>query len=335
MLLFLTKPIQRIKYSTNKDMKIASKMALFREPNKPAKQQKDPASQSKRHITQSKEDLLPQRTSYTSNPVIIPPHFLINRTYDTQPTTVHRIDFAQTPLKGYAGKYAVILDNVLSPSECTQLLQLAEASAPTGSDGRPWKPALVNVGGDYEMRADDYRKSERIIWDQQDLVNHIVDRCFAADDGVVGRELAAIDHSEQLLGAHAAEYQVWRFTRGNERMRFLRYEPGMFFDRHCDGSYESLEDKESGKPYERTHYTLHLYLNGDGVEGGETTFWRPTSHHGGEERVDVKAVRGRVLIFQHRGLLHSGEEVTKGEKFTVRTDLLYERIDNVLLGSGR
>ena len=77
-----------------------------------------------------------------------------------------------------------------------------------------------------------------------------------------------------LSSQRAAEYQKWAFTRGNERMRFLRYEKGGFFGRHADGSYESLEDKDKGKPYERTLYTLHLYLNGDGVSGGETTFWR-------------------------------------------------------------
>ena len=41
---------------------------------------------------------------------------------------------------------------------------------------------------------------------------------------------------------------------------------------------------------------------------------------------DVKPVVGRVLIFQHRGLIHSGGEVTSGEKFTMRTDLMYERM---------
>lgn len=32
----------------------------------------------------------------------------------------------------------------------------------------------------------------------------------------------------------------------------------------------------------------------------------------------------RILIFQHQWLIHSGEEVTKGEKYTVRTDFMYE-----------
>jgi len=32
---------------------------------------------------------------------------------------------------------------------------------------------------------------------------------------------------------------------------------------------------------------------------------------------------GRVLLFQHRNLLHSGDDVVSGTKLTVRTDLMY------------
>lgn len=279
-----------------------------------------------------------QQTSYTSKEVPIPSEFLVDSAHDSQPITVHRIDFSQTPLPKYTGAYAVVLENVLSPSECTRLLALAEQSAVEGEDGKVWKQALVNVGGNNEMLADDYRKSERIIWDQQDLVNRIVKRCMDADGGSVGRDLENIEQSNQLLGPRGARYQRWKFTRGNERMRFLRYEKGMFFQRHCDGSYESPENTEEGKPYERTHYTLHLYLNGDGVEGGETTFWGPqfgAAQQSEQKRVDVKAMMGRVLIFQHQGLIHSGEEVQAGVKFTMRTDLLYKRVDDVDQGAGR
>ena len=41
--------------------------------------------------------------------------------------------------------------------------------------------------------------------------------------------------------------------------------------------------------------------------------------------MDVTPKVGRVLLFQQRMLWHSGEEVTKGLKYTLRTDLLYEK----------
>jgi len=33
---------------------------------------------------------------------------------------------------------------------------------------------------------------------------------------------------------------------------------------------------------------------------------------------------GRILVFQHRKLLHSGDDVVSGIKYTMRSDLMYE-----------
>jgi len=57
----------------------------------------------------------------------------------------------------------------------------------------------------------------------------------------------------------------------------------------------------------------------DMLRGGATTF------HSSDEkrRVDVDPKIGRVLIFQQRGLYHSGDDVTAGIKYTMRSDLMY------------
>ncbi|KAL9089562.1 MAG: hypothetical protein Q9159_002440 [Coniocarpon cinnabarinum] len=292
----------------------------------------------------------PIHTSYTSRHVDIPADFLTTAAPDSKPITANRIDFSKTPLPQYADSYAVILDNVLSQSECRRLIELAELSAP--DQDKPWQPALVNMGQNYEVRLDDYRNSDRIIWDCPTLVDRIIERCFAADDGKIGEDLKEVSkargNAESVIGERAAKKQTWTFTRGNERMRFLKYEKGGFFNRHNDGSYESFRNPSTGKPYERTLYTLHLYLNGDGLGGGETTFWSRYGSGRGkgglkemlglskydDPRVDVKASSGRVLIFQHRGLLHSGEQVRSGVKFTMRTDLLYS-VEEVENGEGK
>ena len=39
---------------------------------------------------------------------------------------------------------------------------------------------------------------------------------------------------------------------------------------------------------------------------------------------------GRVLIFQHRNLLHSGAEVESGLKLTLRTDLMFKKRKELL-----
>lgn len=83
---------------------------------------------------------------------------------------------------------------------------------------------------------------------------------------------------------------------------------------------------------ERSFYTLHLYLNEPDdnapegrLAGGATTFHSDDM----ETRMDVMPKTGRVLIFQHRGLLHSGDDVTAGIKMTLRTDLMFKRVDGV------
>jgi hypothetical protein len=43
--------------------------------------------------------------------------------------------------------------------------------------------------------------------------------------------------------------------------------------------------------------------------------------------VDVDPKAGRVLIFQHRDLYHCGDDVLKGVKYTMRTDIMYELVE--------
>lgn len=44
----------------------------------------------------------------------------------------------------------------------------------------------------------------------------------------------------------------------------------------------------------------------------------------GATYLDVEPLPGRVLIFEQDGIPHSGEEVTKGVKYSVRTDFMYD-----------
>ena len=92
---------------------------------------------------------------------------------------------------------------------------------------------------------------------------------------------------------------------------------------HCDGAYETPDRSEI------SFYTLHLYLNESDPDGpdGELRGGATTFHSGNlkqELRVEPKV--GRVLIFQHRSLLHSGEELESGTKLTLRTDIMYRRV---------
>lgn len=102
---------------------------------------------------------------------------------------------------------------------------------------------------------------------------------------------------------------------------------------HCDGAYVGPNGSSE------TFFTLHFYLNdsiqelekeegyinldistSDLLRGGATTF------HSRDEkrRLDINPKAGRVLIFQHSQLLHSGDDVISGTKYTMRSDLLYQ-----------
>lgn len=91
-----------------------------------------------------------------------------------------------------------------------------------------------------------------------------------------------------------------------------------------DGTFTTPDNQE------KSFFTLHLYLNESDpnlpenpLEGGATTF-----HSRDMERsYDVSSKVGRVLIFQHRNLLHSGADVLKGIKMTLRTDIMYKVVD--------
>jgi hypothetical protein len=65
-----------------------------------------------------------------------------------------------------------------------------------------------------------------------------------------------------------------------------------------------------------------LYLNdAEGqLKGGATTFHSWSDE---QQRIDVVPKCGRVLLFQHRDLLHSGDDVESGTKYTMRTDIMY------------
>jgi len=92
----------------------------------------------------------------------------------------------------------------------------------------------------------------------------------------------------------------------NPRFRFYRYENNQRFNKHRDGRVKISEEIES-------RVTFMIYLNDD-FEGGETEF----------ETLKITATKGMALCFVHE-LKHKGCSVTKGAKYVLRTDVLYQK----------
>lgn len=270
----------------------------------------------------------PVQTTYRSEDVQIPADYLVTEPYDAKPITFQQINFKDSVLSEYEGGYAVVLDNVLSPSECATLIRLAESSVTKEDkveDGNPWQPALVNIGGGYEVLQADYRNSDRIIWDQQDIVDRMWTRMETVPE--IREKLSRFNENDLLWGRkpNGKPGMDWKFHRVNKRLRFLKYGSGQFFRPHCDGHYQETRDDEK---VIRTHFTVHLYLNDSkaeagqeaDLEGGATSFLSSDE----KRKLDVNPKAGRVLIFQHQRLYHSGDDVKEGTKYTVRTDIMYE-----------
>ncbi|KAK0720721.1 hypothetical protein B0H67DRAFT_461376, partial [Lasiosphaeris hirsuta] len=276
------------------------------------------------------------KTTYESQPVDVPESFLTTPAPDYLAPTFHQISWPATAVPENGVRYAAVLDNVLSPSECAALLALAEASVPpthgSGPDGTAgaWRPAMINVGAGYEVLTPSYRNSDRIVWDSQDVVDRIWARCLAVPG--LGERLAVIDKETEVtgherFGLRRGPGSRFEFAKINPRMRFLKYGAGQFFRAHRDAPYG--ETSEDGKTIESL-FTIHVYLNDSKAEvgeaselvGGATSFLSADCTR--KEDVDPKA--GRVLIFQQRKLLHAGDDVLAGIKYTMRTEIMYELI---------
>ncbi|GAA6001672.1 hypothetical protein JCM10207_002258 [Rhodosporidiobolus poonsookiae] len=107
----------------------------------------------------------------------------------------------------------------------------------------------------------------------------------------------------------------------NSNIRIYRYPEGSYFGPHYD---DDFHDTKTGMTSE---WTLLIYLTGkeDGVVGGETAFYpTPTrKDHGPAIVPELKA--GRALLHRHGQLcaLHEGRTVEKGEKWVLRSDVMF------------
>lgn len=105
------------------------------------------------------------------------------------------------------------------------------------------------------------------------------------------------------------ELNDWEAIGIYEKFRFYRYELNQRFKRHIDGRIKRNETEES-------RITFMIYLNDD-YEGGETKF----------NDVEIRPETGMALLFIHEQK-HEGSPVIDGEKYVLRTDVMYRKKKN-------
>ncbi|KAJ3160537.1 hypothetical protein HK101_000884 [Irineochytrium annulatum] len=180
--------------------------------------------------------------------------------------------------------------NLLSPSECEALI--------THLTRLGVEPALLNVGRGLQVMDTNVRKGSRRIVDSPELARRIWERLAPLVQTAF--ELGGGEKME-LLGL-------------NERLRFLYYAPGDRFAEHRDGHYQTPDGSA------RSRLTLQIYLN-SGMVGGRTTMAFET-YDGLDRGYAVVPDVGLGTVFDHR-ITHAGEEVQEGEKWCMRTDIMF------------
>ena len=209
--------------------------------------------------------------------------------YDEIPAAViERKDLPEIP-------GAFLLLNVLNDGECDRFVQISEALGYHG-DAPVSLPRSIRHNSNFNWIVDE--SVDGPIWD----------RCR----GFFG---ASEFDSQQPMGLNA-------------RFRFYRYGRGDFFDPHTDGAWPGsrvVNGRLVADSYgDRLSQITALIFLSDGYEGGRTLF-----HTGPGLIVPVHTPKGAILCFPHgmhpQHCVHAGEEVTAGQKYIIRTDVLYGR----------
>ena len=183
---------------------------------------------------------------------------------------------------------AFVVRGVLTPDECKAWVQRSEQQT--------YRNATI-LGGRGKQRVDmAVRSSRRVMIDDVDAAAMVYAR--------LQPHVPTAISGQRCVGL-------------NERLRFLRYETGGYFAPHHDGAYRCADGSAQSK------LTLMVYLNsggGDDFAGGETRF---VSMASAEVGLAVTPQRGDALVFSH-DIFHEGSEVTRGRKYCVRTDVMFE-----------
>jgi WD40 repeat protein len=152
-----------------------------------------------------------------------------------------------------------------------------------------------------------YRNNDRFVIDNNQLARQLFDKVKPYLPSTVTIE-----------SDNVAESGVWKLQELNSRIRYCRYSSGQYFSRHLDGVYYRSQELQS-------KLTFMVYLNGaEDFTGGRTLFYQ--SKNTQEIWMAYTPQQGDLIVFDHN-LWHEGEALQSGEKFVLRSDILYQRVE--------
>jgi hypothetical protein len=182
----------------------------------------EPGESSDEYFTDEEEQVpgpaairtIAQGKQATVKPVELPPGFL-----DGPPPNLKKskVEFKRL-IPEYEDKWAMLLDGVLSEDECKQLIAVAEATS-------SWERAMVNIGGGRQALYEDTRKCGRVIINDRELAAKIWARVKPEVPEIYRLE----DWPDVMGNGPTKRNEVWKMTRLNEFLRFLKYTGGEYF----------------------------------------------------------------------------------------------------------
>ena len=216
-----------------------------------------------------------------------------------QSSAVKRVE-----VEGVPGAFQLL--NVLTKGECDELRQITESLGYI-ADAAVSLPRSVRHNDSVTWVVDD--ETETRIWSRcEEYIHH-------GQDWFLGKKPCGL----------------------NQRFRFYRYQPGDYFKAHTDGSWPGSKVIDGQLEHNAfadrwSQLTILLFLTDD-YQGGGTCFY-PMGLHGVEnsereaECVTVRTPQGGALCFPHGNhplhCLHSSEPIIAGEKYIIRSDVLFE-----------
>ena len=219
------------------------------------------------------------------------------------------------------------------------VLSAAESSAWFAwAEGCAFEPATQRAGAGKA-----HRDCSRLVLDDAALAQQIWQRVSAFVPKVIGEPLRSPRRNAGAAAAAAAGAGAdGSFSQQNRMavgclptIRLYRYDLGQSFGKHIDGCTDAPQISKTA----RTEVTLLIYLNSaggdrgaqgggggglDSLEGGATVFFR--GKLGTSLACSVAPRAGTAVLHSHgeRCLLHEGARVTRGVKFILRTDIVYD-----------
>lgn len=215
-------------------------------------------------------------------------------------------EIKRVDIPGVPGAFQIL--NVLSAEECQRLIELTESLGYL-------EDAAVSLPRDV-------RHNDNVVW--------VVDE---QTDGILWQR------SREFMTDPNNIFQGKKPVGINARFRFYRYQEGDYFKPHIDGDWPGsrvIDNELIADAYpDRWSKMTYLVLLSDDFDGGATQFWvnkndptKPAFSAKEANMTDIRTPAGSVLCFPHgrhpMHCLHSSEQITRGVKYIIRTDVLFE-----------